>query len=83
MAQMAEWAKRSDAMMGKIPGLLKLSRNPPLPVSAGRAKGYDMGLVAVLERPEDVPIYAAHPAHQEYDVSMSCIIHFVAFYLIY
>lgn len=33
-------------------------------MTASRAKGYDMGLVAILDKPEDVPGYAAHPAHQ-------------------
>lgn len=39
----------------------------PLPISVPRAKGFDMGLVAVLEKPEDVASYAIHPAHLEYD----------------
>lgn len=44
-------------------GLIKLDAAPPLPVSAMRAKGYDLGLVAVLDKPETVPVYAQHPAH--------------------
>lgn len=31
-----------------------------------RAKGFDMGLVAILETPEQVLSYASHPAHLEY-----------------
>lgn len=38
---------------------------PPLAVTAARAKGYDMGLVAVLEKPEQVLPYGTHPAHLE------------------
>lgn len=47
-------------------GLLKWDANPPLPVTAHRAQGYDMGLIAVLEKPEDVVTYGKHPAHQRY-----------------
>ena len=36
-----------------------------LAVTAHRAKGYDMGLVATLEKVEDVTSYGLHPAHQE------------------
>jgi len=46
-------------------GLLKFDCAPPLPLTAQRAKGYDLGLVAVLEKPEDVSVYAEHPAHQK------------------
>ena len=45
-------------------GLSKMSVNPPLAETAMRAKGYDMGLVAVLDKPETVSVYAQHPAHQ-------------------
>lgn len=37
-----------------------------LAVTAHRAKGYDMGLVATLEKVEDVTSYGLHPAHQEF-----------------
>ena len=46
-------------------GLLKYDFGAPLPVTAARAKGYDMGLVAILEKPADVTVYAQHPAHLE------------------
>lgn len=39
--------------------------NQPLPISIPRAQGFDMGLVAVLEKPDDVAGYATHPAHLE------------------
>ena len=38
----------------------------PLPICLPRAQGFDMGLVAVLEKPEHVASYAVHPAHLEY-----------------
>lgn len=44
-----------------------MEANGPRPISVPRAKGFDMGIVAVLEKPEHVASYAAHPAHLEYD----------------
>ncbi|CBF88267.1 uncharacterized protein ANIA_11290 [Aspergillus nidulans FGSC A4] len=52
-------------MVGKIPGLLSLKAGGPLPICVPRAKGFDMGLVAVLEKPSDLEGYAVHPAHLE------------------
>lgn len=49
-----------------LAGLISLHTNPPLPISVPRAKGFNMGLVAVLELPEHVAGYAAHPAHLEW-----------------
>lgn len=63
--QLTNWSKVSQAMVGQIPGLRSIKSNQPLPISVPRAKGFDMGLVAVLDKPEDVAIYAKHPAHLE------------------
>ncbi|KAJ9297290.1 hypothetical protein DTO271G3_4583 [Paecilomyces variotii] len=63
--QLANWSAISRAMVGKIPGLISLHAGSPLPISVPRAKGFDMGLVAVLESPEHVAGYAEHPAHLE------------------
>ncbi|KAL1997407.1 hypothetical protein VTN49DRAFT_847 [Thermomyces lanuginosus] len=63
--QLAAWSAKAKAMVGKIPGLVSLETGPPLPISVPRAKGFDMGLVAVLEKKEDVEVYAGHPAHLE------------------
>lgn len=49
-------------MVGLIPGLLKLDVGPPL--LTDRAKGYNFGLVAVLDRSESLPVYAGHEVHQ-------------------
>jgi hypothetical protein len=46
-------------------GLVSLQAGQPLSISIPRAKGFDMGLVAVLEKAEDVAAYAVHPAHLE------------------
>jgi hypothetical protein len=42
-----------------------LEAGQPLSICIPRAKGFDMGLVAVLEKAEDVATYAVHPAHLE------------------
>ncbi|KAI5309280.1 hypothetical protein KEM55_003613 [Ascosphaera atra] len=52
-------------MAGKIPGLKSIHSNPPVSATAVRAKGYDLGLVAVLEDPTYLPLYSDHPVHQE------------------
>ncbi|KAA8651854.1 hypothetical protein EYZ11_006216 [Aspergillus tanneri] len=64
-AQLETWYTASRGMVGKIPGLLSLKTNAPLPICVPRAKGFDMGLVAVLESPKHVEEYAVHPAHLE------------------
>ena len=46
-------------------GLTKLDFGPPLPISVPRAKGFDVGIVAVLEKADDVSVYIDHPAHLE------------------
>lgn len=38
-------------------------------MTAHRAKGFDMGLLAILEKKEDIAVYADHPAHLEYVLS--------------
>ncbi|KAE9376453.1 hypothetical protein N431DRAFT_180994 [Stipitochalara longipes BDJ] len=63
--QIAEWSKLATQMVGKIPGLLEFYANHPLTQTAKRAKGYDMGVVAILETPADILPYGEHPAHQE------------------
>jgi hypothetical protein len=63
--QVAEWTTLAKAMVGKIPGLIKLEANTPLPATANRGQGFDMGLIAILEKAEDVKAYAEHPAHLE------------------
>lgn len=53
-------------MVGKIPGLQKLDLNPPDPSTAHRSQGFDMGLVAILDKPETIKSYAEHPEHLKY-----------------
>ncbi|KAJ5937830.1 Dimeric alpha-beta barrel [Penicillium verhagenii] len=64
-SQIDTWAQTAKAMVGKIPGLVSLEANTPLPICMPRAKGFNMGLVAVLEKKEQIAEYAVHPAHME------------------
>ncbi|OJI97260.1 hypothetical protein ASPVEDRAFT_36671 [Aspergillus versicolor CBS 583.65] len=64
-AQVQTWTTIAEGMVGKIPGLVSLKAGGPLPICVPRAKGFDMGLVAVLEKPGDLEGYATHPAHLE------------------
>ncbi|KAL5342365.1 hypothetical protein BJX70DRAFT_394955 [Aspergillus crustosus] len=64
-AQVQNWVSIAESMVGIIPGLVSLKAGQPLPISIPRAKGFDMGIVAVLEKPEDLAGYAVHPAHLE------------------
>jgi hypothetical protein len=50
-------------MVGKVQGLIRLDFNTPLPASAHRAQGHDIGLVAILDKPETLTPYAEHPEH--------------------
>ncbi|PMD49032.1 stress responsive A/B barrel domain protein [Hyaloscypha variabilis F] len=51
----------SKALRGVVPGLLSLEIGPSIDMA--RAKGYDMGIVLVLESPAHIKIFAEHPAH--------------------
>ncbi|KAI9897930.1 hypothetical protein N3K66_006290 [Trichothecium roseum] len=64
MSQVQDWAACGSAMLGQIPGLLQWHCGQPLAMTAYRARGYDMGIVAILENTESLQAYADHPAHQ-------------------
>ncbi|KAK3715731.1 hypothetical protein LTR37_006956 [Vermiconidia calcicola] len=63
--QVSELKDAANSMVGQIPGLTKMEVGPPLGSTAARAQGFDYGLIAVLEKPEDVKVYAEHPVHQK------------------
>ncbi len=52
-------------MVGRIPGLQEFTFRQGIASTAHRAQGYQVGLIATLERAEDLLAYASHPAHQE------------------
>lgn len=64
-AQLAALTAAAKGMVGKVPGLRKLDAKEPLPSTAHRGQGFNMGLVAILEKASDVKVYAEHPAHLE------------------
>ena len=64
-AEFKKFADTAKSMVGKIPGLSKLDVGPPDPSTAARGQGFNMGLVAILDKPETIKVYAEHPAHQE------------------
>ncbi|KAI1088916.1 hypothetical protein F5B19DRAFT_469454 [Rostrohypoxylon terebratum] len=59
-----EFVTTAKAMVNEVPGLTKVDVGPPLPISVHRGHGFNMAVVGVLEKPEDIAVYAAHPAHQ-------------------
>ncbi|KAI1762143.1 stress responsive A/B barrel domain protein [Hypoxylon sp. FL1150] len=61
--QSQEWQALLKDMVGKIPGLLSLEVNSPLALTAHRSLGFNLGVVSVLEKAEDLKGYATHPAH--------------------
>ncbi len=56
---------RQRPYLTRSTGLIKIDVGPPLESTASRAKGFDFGLIAFLEKPEDVKVYAEHPLHQK------------------
>lgn len=62
-AQIEEMRTVGAAMVGVIPGLKSFEFGPPLASTANRAQGFDMGLITVFEKEEEVLAYATHEAH--------------------
>ncbi|KAF2480808.1 hypothetical protein BDY17DRAFT_302428 [Neohortaea acidophila] len=60
-----EFEAMAKGMVGKIPGLREMAVAPPLESTAHRGQGFNLGLVATLEKASDVKIYAEHPVHQQ------------------
>lgn len=64
--QISEFVTVAKGMVGKVPGLRKLEANTPHISTAHRGQGFNMGIVAILDKGEDIKVYAEHPAHLEY-----------------
>ncbi|KAI5480570.1 hypothetical protein MNV49_000266 [Pseudohyphozyma bogoriensis] len=64
-AQLQSFIDFARGMVGQIPGLVSIRVGRNLPITVPRAKGYDIALMAILERQSDLPIYANHPVHQQ------------------
>ncbi|CAK3809809.1 Hypothetical predicted protein [Lecanosticta acicola] len=59
--KISEMKAAGSAMVGQVPGLQRIDFGSP--VLPARAQGFDLGLVAILEKAEDIKVYAEHPAH--------------------
>ena len=46
-------------------GLKYVDVGIPLPATTEKAKGFEIGLAAVLEDPNDALVYAEHPAQEK------------------
>ncbi|RMZ77325.1 hypothetical protein DV737_g4409, partial [Chaetothyriales sp. CBS 132003] len=64
-AQASAWEKLIKAMVGQVPGLQRVEVGPPHASTAHRSKGFNLGLVAVLDDADSIKVYAEHPAHLE------------------
>ncbi len=64
--QLADFVTHVQSLVGKIPGLHSLKAAKPYPLTAYRAQGFSMGVIAVLDKPEDLQVYTDHPAHARY-----------------
>lgn len=49
-----------------LTGLLDLRAASPLELTAPMAKGFDMGVVCLLDYLESLATFFTHPAHKEY-----------------
>ncbi len=48
------------------PGLIDLQAGPPIAFTAPLAKGFDMGVVVLLDYVESLATFFTHPSHDEY-----------------
>ena len=65
-ADVQEFKQTAKDLVGKIPGLQRLDVGSPHVSTAHRSQGYNMGLVAILDKPETIKVYAEHPEHLKY-----------------
>ncbi|CAK4034464.1 Hypothetical predicted protein [Lecanosticta acicola] len=63
-----QWQTMAQGMVGQVPGLLDLQAAPPLELTAPMAKGFDMGVVVVLDYLESLATFFTHPSHKEVNV---------------
>lgn len=62
-SQIDQFLAIGKSLVGKIPGLLSVELGKGLNTAAPVSKGFDWGLVVVLEGPNDLPVFEKHPAH--------------------
>ncbi|KAL4865133.1 hypothetical protein BDV12DRAFT_200416 [Aspergillus spectabilis] len=59
------WQDLAHAMVGKVPGLIELQAGSPLEFTAHMAKGFDMGVVVLVDYTESLATFFTHPSHDE------------------
>ncbi len=63
-AQMTEFTQAAQKMVGQVPGLLSLDSGMGAGYITERfGQGWDMGVVIVFSKMEDLMVYEKHPAH--------------------
>ncbi|KAI1360191.1 hypothetical protein F5Y08DRAFT_317900 [Xylaria arbuscula] len=62
-AQLAELKAAGEEMLGAVPGLQSFHMGPPVPSTAHRAQGFNMAIMTILDKEENLLAYAGHPAH--------------------
>ncbi|KAK3901812.1 hypothetical protein C8A05DRAFT_16068 [Staphylotrichum tortipilum] len=60
-----EWKRLAEEMVGQVPGLMDLQAGPPVEFTAALAKGFDMGVVVLLDYVESLATFFTHPSHEE------------------
>ena len=68
-AEVDQFHTAAKGMLGQIHGLSLVEGGNALgspAVSAAFTQGYDWALIVKLDKPEDLPVYEAHPAHKPY-----------------
>ena len=48
-----------------VAGLMDLRAGPPVEFTAALAKGFDMGVVVLLDYVESLATFFTHPSHEE------------------
>jgi hypothetical protein len=57
------WGYETTILTSRFKGVLEMHMGPPLKLTAERAQGYSLALVAILDKAETLPIYTDHPEH--------------------
>ncbi|KAL4917416.1 hypothetical protein BDW62DRAFT_201848 [Aspergillus aurantiobrunneus] len=63
--RVSRWQDLARAMVGKVPGLIDLQAGRPLDFTAHMAKGFDMGVVVLVDYTESLATFFTHPSHDE------------------
>lgn len=62
--QVSEIANIGKGLVGIVDGLQRIELGPPAGITAKMAKGFDLGLLAILDKEEQILPYLRHPEHQ-------------------